>query len=113
MWDPEWTSQFDRLLAKIFHHGSGRICGHIHSDDFRSMGPAGAVRQFVILNPGISPIYGQNPGFCVVSYRHEGTVTGQTTYYLTSASGTTNGNVETGIYPYPSAEGAGLGPRSR
>jgi hypothetical protein len=24
---PEWTSQFDSLLAKIFHHGSRRICG--------------------------------------------------------------------------------------
>jgi hypothetical protein len=38
----------------------------------------------VILNPGISPIYGQNPGFRVVSHRHDGTVTGQPTYYLTT-----------------------------
>jgi hypothetical protein len=55
---------------------------------------AGTGRQFVIVNPGISPMYGQNPGFRVVSYRDDGTVTDQTTYYLTnltSASSTTKG----------------------
>ena len=94
MWAPDWASQFDDLLAK---HSSTVLAGfaaHIHSDDFRLIGPAGAGRQFVLLNPAISPIYGQNPGFRVVSYRHDGTVTDQTTYYLTnltSASSTTRG----------------------
>jgi hypothetical protein len=54
----------------------------------------GAGQNFVMLNPAISPVYGQNPGFRVVSYKSDGTVTDQTTYYqtnLTCASSTKKG----------------------
>jgi hypothetical protein len=37
-----------------------------------------------LLNLAISPVYGQNPGFRVVSYKSDGTVTDRTTYYLTN-----------------------------
>jgi len=63
MWVPEWTSQYDSLLAKYSSTVLAGFAAHIHSDDFRLIGPAGAGRQFVILNPAVSPIYGQNPGF--------------------------------------------------
>jgi sphingomyelin phosphodiesterase acid-like 3 len=84
MWVPQWTTQFDALLEKYSSTVVAGFAAHIHSDDFRLIGPAGAGRQFVILNPAISPIYGQNPGFRVVSYDGNGTVTDQTTYYLTN-----------------------------
>ena len=41
------------------------------------------------MNPAISPVYQQNPGFRVVSYRGDGTVTDQSTYYLTNLPGAT------------------------
>jgi len=81
----DWTKDFDGLLTS----DAGKVvvagfAAHIHSDDFRLIGPAGNGRKFVLLNPAISPIYGQNPGFRVVSYKSDGTVTDQTTYYLTN-----------------------------
>jgi hypothetical protein len=84
MWAPQWTSQFDGLLAEYSSTVLAGFAAHIHSDDFRLIGPAGASRKFVLLNPAISPVYGQNPGFRVVSYRNDGTVTDQTTYYLSN-----------------------------
>ena len=94
MWAPAWTAQFDALLAK--YHGTvvAGFAGHTHSDDFRLIGDAGTDREFVLINPAISPIYKQNPGFRVVTYRGDGSVTDQATYYLTnltSASSKTKG----------------------
>jgi hypothetical protein len=34
------------------------------------------------MNPAISPVYSQNPGYRVVSYRDDGTLADQSTYYL-------------------------------
>jgi len=84
MWVPEWTTQFDALLAKYHSTVVAGFAGHTHSDDFRLIGPAGKGRQFVLINPAISPVYDQNPGFRVVSFRSDGAVTNQSTYYLTN-----------------------------
>ena len=79
MWAPEWTAQFDALLAKYHATVIAAFAAHTHSDDFRLMG-----QEFVLINPAISPVYEQNPGFRVVSYRGDGTVTDQSTFYLTN-----------------------------
>jgi sphingomyelin phosphodiesterase acid-like 3 len=84
MWAPEWTTQFDTLLAKYHSTILASFAGHTHSDDFRLIGPPGSEREFVLINPAISPVYKQNPGFRVVSYRRDGTVEDQSTYYLTN-----------------------------
>jgi hypothetical protein len=80
----DWTKDFESLLEKYSGTVVAGFAAHIHSDDFRLIGPAGAARKFVLLDPAISPIYGQNPGFRVVTYRRDGTVIDQTTYYLTN-----------------------------
>ena len=82
MWRTEWTAQFDALLAKYQPTVVATFAAHTHSDDFRVMG-----QEFVLMNPAISPVYEQNPGFRVVSYRGDGTVTDQSTYYLTNLPG--------------------------
>jgi sphingomyelin phosphodiesterase acid-like 3 len=84
MWVPAWTAQFDALLAKYRSTVVAGFAGHTHSDDFRLIGDAGSEREFVLINPAISPIYQQNPGFRVVSYSGDGSVTDQSTYYLTN-----------------------------
>src|SRR5271165_1800568 len=84
MWVPEWAAQFDALLAKYQSTVIAGFAGHTHSDDFRLIGDAAAERQFVLVNPAISPVYSQNPSFRVVDYRTDGTITDQTTYYLTN-----------------------------
>ncbi|MGA9565174.1 MAG: metallophosphoesterase [Candidatus Korobacteraceae bacterium] len=84
MWVPEWTAKFDSLLAKYHSTVIASFAAHTHSDDYRLIGAAGPEREFVLMNPAISPIYSQNPGFRVVSYNRNGVVTDQSTYYLTN-----------------------------
>ncbi len=89
MWKVEWTAQFDALLAKYHSTVVAAFAAHTHSDDFRITGD-----EFVLMDPAISPVYSQNPGFRVVRYKGDGTVTDQSTYYLTnlpSASAKTKG----------------------
>ncbi len=83
MWVPEWTEQFDALLAKYHATILAGFAGHTHSDDFRLIG-SGAERKFILVDPAISPVYKQNPSFRVVEYRSDGVVTDQSTYYLTN-----------------------------
>jgi sphingomyelin phosphodiesterase acid-like 3 len=90
MWVPAWTTQFDALLAKYKSTVVAGFAGHTHSDDFRLIGPAGEGRVFVLINPAISPVYDQNPGFRVVSFRSDGTVTNQSTYYLINLKSASN-----------------------
>ena len=84
MWVPAWTEQFDALVAKYLSTVVAGFAGHTHSDDFRLIGDAGPGRKFVLIDPAISPVYSQNPSFRVVNYRSDGTITDQTTYYLTN-----------------------------
>jgi sphingomyelin phosphodiesterase acid-like 3 len=77
------------FIALIRDH-SGVIdagfAGHVHHDDFRLVvsrrGRAVAAEKIA---PGISPIFGQNPGFHVFSYdRRTGRPTDYATHYLTN-----------------------------
>jgi sphingomyelin phosphodiesterase acid-like 3 len=84
MWVPEWTAKFNALLTKYHSTVIASFAAHTHSDDYRLIGAVGSEQEFVLMNPAISPIYSQNPGFRVVSYNRDGLVTDQTTYYLTN-----------------------------
>jgi len=93
MWVPEWTASFQRLLER--YHGTvlASFAGHTHVDSFM-LAEAGGSRQFVLIDPAISPIYGQNPAYRIVSFRGDGTLADQATYYLTNlrdAGGNTRG----------------------
>ena len=94
-----WPKYHDTVMASF--------AAHTHSDDFRVMG-----QEFVLMNPAISPVYSQNPGFRVVSYRGDGTLTDQSTYYLTnlpSASSKKKGEWKTGIPVHATVEDEGVG----
>jgi sphingomyelin phosphodiesterase acid-like 3 len=94
MWVPEWTARFDSLLERYRSTVLASFAGHTHVDDFRVIGADGANRQFVLIDPAISPIYAQNPGFRIVDFRSDGTLADQTTYFLTNlkqAGGKTRG----------------------
>jgi sphingomyelin phosphodiesterase acid-like 3 len=79
MWKVEWTAEFDALLTKYRNTVVAAFAAHTHSDDFRVVG-----KEFVLMNPAISPVYSQNPGFRVVTYRPDGTLADHSTYYLTN-----------------------------
>ncbi len=83
MWVPEWTGRFDSLLEQYQGTFLASFAGHTHVDDFRIIG-AGANPQFVLIDPAISPVYDQNPGFRIVDFNGDGTLADQTIYFLTN-----------------------------
>jgi sphingomyelin phosphodiesterase acid-like 3 len=60
------------------------FAGHDHTDDFRVIHGNKNEAQFVLIDPPISPIYGQNPAFRVVTFAAGGQLLDQNTYYLTN-----------------------------
>ncbi len=93
MWVPKWTASFEKLLERYHDTVLVSFAGHTHVDSFMVAGADGA-KQFVLIDPAISPVYDQNPGFRIVNFRGDGTLSDETTYYLTNltkAGGNTRG----------------------
>ena len=84
MWVPAWTSQFDSLLENYQDTVIASFAGHTHTDDFRLIGALGSKKEFVLINPAISPVNKQNPAFRVVTFESDGSLADQSTYYLTN-----------------------------
>jgi hypothetical protein len=84
MWKPYWTELFDHLVAEHENTITAMFAGHDHTDDFRVIHANTNNAQFVLINPPISPIYGQNPAFRVVTFTGSGQLADQSTYYLTN-----------------------------
>ncbi|HLI62933.1 MAG TPA: hypothetical protein VKV05_06010 [Terriglobales bacterium] len=84
MWAPQWTAQFDSLLQKYADTVIAGFAAHTHVDDFRVINSAGADAAFVLINPAVSPVYNQNPAFRLVAFAPDGSLTGETTYYLSN-----------------------------
>jgi hypothetical protein len=84
MWNPVWTSRFDSIMQDFQTTIVASFAGHNHTDDFRVINAGEAGGDFVLIDPPISPIYGQNPAFRVVAFGTDGGLADQSTYYLTN-----------------------------
>lgn len=84
MWQPRWTAQFQALLKKYEETVIVSLAGHTHSDDFRLINSSGAKPEFVLISPAISPVYRQNPGFRIVTFANDGSLSDESVYYLTN-----------------------------
>jgi sphingomyelin phosphodiesterase acid-like 3 len=84
MWKPEWSAQFASILETYQSTIAASFAGHNHTDDFRVINAAGGNPGFVMINPPVSPIYGQNPSFRVVTFHSDGALADQSTYYLSN-----------------------------
>jgi hypothetical protein len=94
MWVPDWTARFNALLETYQDTILASFSGHTHTDDFRLITSAGVNRAFVLVDPPVSPVYGQNPSFRIVTFASDGSLADQATYYLTNlktASSTVRG----------------------
>lgn len=77
------------LAICCFDGGISRYCysefaGHTRTDDFRLFGAPPSKSAFVLINPAISPIDNRNPAFRVVTFESDGSLSDQSTYYLTN-----------------------------
>ena len=104
MWKPLWTARFEQLVGDFQTTITATFAGHDHTDDFRVIHAGQASQQFVLIDPPISPIYGQNPGFRVVSFTTGGELADQTTYYLTNLQAARNTVPGTWMREYSFAE---------
>jgi len=84
MWDPIWTKRFDSLLENYQDTVIASFAGHTHTDDFRLIGELGSRKEFVLINPAVTPIDKRNPAFRVVTFESDGSLADQSTYYLTN-----------------------------
>jgi sphingomyelin phosphodiesterase acid-like 3 len=84
MWNPVWTSRFDGIMQDFQSTITASFAGHNHTDDFRVIHAGATGGEFVLIDPPISPIYGQNPAFRVVTFGADGGLADQSTYYLTN-----------------------------
>ncbi len=94
MWVPEWTAKFDALLEKYHDTVVVSLAGHTHTDDFRVINSGSVNSSFILINPAISPVYNQNPGFRTITFGKDGSLSDASVFYLTNlafASSTTAG----------------------
>jgi sphingomyelin phosphodiesterase acid-like 3 len=104
MWKPVWTARFDGLLAEYKSTIAASFAGHNHTDDFRVIQTGEAGGEFVLIDPPISPIYGQNPAFRLVTFGRDGGLADQSTYYLTNLQAARNEVPGTWMREYSFAE---------
>jgi sphingomyelin phosphodiesterase acid-like 3 len=69
MWKPQYSEQFLALEEQYSDVIVAGLAGHTHMDDFRLLQDAsGKPVSFFHINPSISPIFSNNPGFQLFSY---------------------------------------------
>jgi sphingomyelin phosphodiesterase acid-like 3 len=104
MWKPEWTARFIKLLEEYSPVVTATFAGHTHSDDFRLISPGETGAEFVLINPPISPIYGQNPAFRIVAFSSDGQLANQSTWYLNNLPANPAAGQGTWVREYSFAE---------
>lgn len=74
-WDTKesnlWQTTFLNLIDSFQQEISGVFYGHTHMDELRQLASPSdpsTINEIAISSPGISPIFGQNPGFKTVIY---------------------------------------------
>jgi sphingomyelin phosphodiesterase acid-like 3 len=69
MWKTEYSDAFLALENQYSDIIVGGLAGHTHMDDFRVVSnTSGKAISFFHINPSISPIFSNNPGFQLFTY---------------------------------------------
>jgi hypothetical protein len=82
MFAESYAREFHALMARFHDTVTVSFAGHVHTDGFRLISEAGKSFGFVMMNPAISPIFGQNPAFRRVVLGPDGGIADQSVYYL-------------------------------
>ncbi len=84
MFAEPYGDQFHTLMAQYRDTVTASFAGHTHMDGFRLLREGGKSFAFVLMNPAISPIYGQSPAFRRIILADDGNIADQSVYYLTN-----------------------------
>lgn len=83
MFAPQHQAGYEAAVSRYAASIPVIFTGHTHMDDFRLLGDTGA-GTFALVTPGISPVFGQNPGFRIFTLADDGGLLDQSTYALTN-----------------------------
>jgi hypothetical protein len=91
MWPDALTKEFAALMHRYRDTVAAGFAGHTHMDEFRLIGSGDAPDAFTLVTPGISPIFGQNPGFARYTTTADGRLLDRALFYLANLKGTQQG----------------------
>lgn len=91
MFAPAYAETFHRLMDQFRGTVTASFAGHVHMNGFRLLGDGTRDFAFVMMNPAISPIFGQNPAFRRASIRAHGVIDDETVYYLANLAAAQQG----------------------
>lgn len=83
--EAEHNRRFLELVGRYSSAVVGALAGHTHMDSFELVGQGAGRRasSFVLMTPAVSPLFGNNPGFRVLTYdRRSAVVSDYATHYL-------------------------------
>jgi len=86
-----YAREFHALMERYRATVTASFAGHTHVDGFRLLADDGWAFGFVMMNPAVSPIFGQNPAFRRVELAEDGTITDQSVYYLANLPAAASG----------------------
>jgi hypothetical protein len=73
-WNETYLQQFTDLMTKHSSTIVGSFAGHIHKDGFELVQSKHKPSVYVHITPAISPVYGNNPGFQVLTFNRQSAV---------------------------------------
>lgn len=86
-WNEAYNQQFINLMTQYSSSILASFAGHIHMDSFELVQSENKRSVFVHITPAISPVYGNNPTFEVVTYdRQSSALKDYSAYYFDLAS---------------------------
>jgi sphingomyelin phosphodiesterase acid-like 3 len=76
-WKEQYLQEYLRIAAAHRKTIVGSFAGHTHQDEFRFAGG-----DFIHINPSISPVFGNNPAFEIVTVDRTGNISDYTAWHL-------------------------------
>lgn len=91
MFAESYAHEFHALIQRYRATVTVSFAGHTHMDGFRLLSAHDKAFGLVLMNPAVSPIFGQNPAFRRVSVSGDGTIADQSVYYLANLPAAASG----------------------
>lgn len=82
-WDQKYNSEFLKIINEYSSIINSGFAGHFHRDDFRIFYNGNVPVSYLHITPSISPIYGNNPAYQIITYnKSDMQLSNYETYYL-------------------------------
>ena len=91
MFAEAYAQEFHALMKRYRATVTASFAGHTHMDGFRLLSDGGKAFGFVLMNPAVSPIFGQNPAFRRITLTEDGVIADESVHYLANLAAAASG----------------------